>query len=205
MASKKTINGETFTFMTSEDLKSAIQHATNDKPQFIETYATKTGKVSARLAERGEEIITLIDNGTLVETKNKAPLEQAAYVVTNLIDGHKNEYIVKADKFHQLYEEIEHGVYAAKSKTPKLMYRVTENTTFKTSWGEDFNLYADGYLVPDGDGFYGINPKEFAATYSIDNSAPQSGPHTTSPQVRGMFDSWPKRDTSPAAEKALQD
>lgn len=133
-----------------------------------EIVAQKTKAVNARRAFNGETVITLCesDNGKdFVETVKTAKSSDE-WVVTNQIDGKDNSYIISAEIFAKVYNANKDGTYSPVGEQ-RQMFIVNENISFEPPWGGNFNLQAGGVLVPENGMFYGINPKEFAATYSI--------------------------------------
>jgi len=139
--------------------------------------AKKSKPVTARAAVPGEEITTLVENpagGVLEETKNKAS-EVPSMVVTNMIDGQTNSWIVKKETFDKRYtaDPNQDGKFLPVGAPVEGMFRTKENITFQAPWGSPINLAAGGVVVPDpSGGFYGINPKEFEATYDILKTTP---------------------------------
>jgi hypothetical protein len=129
----------------------------------------KVSSIQARKASPNEEITTLIDHsssGALVEEKHVVDSDQDYYILSSTISNKKTESIISASNFNRLYHPtITAGTYELRQNEPKEMFEVNEDISFLNSFGKTFNLRKTGVLVPDGDGFYGINPDELLATY----------------------------------------
>jgi hypothetical protein len=139
--------------------------------RFITLDAIKTCLVTCRSAKPGEKVTTLVDNGNFIETQNTVPTFGAFVVVSNLLTNQhcvdvENSYIISKTKFDNLYQRIGTTHHYRPTSGAKKVYVVNEDISFKAPWGEMFYLKKGGVLVPDGEGFYGINPLEFASTYS---------------------------------------
>lgn len=128
----------------------------------------KQGQVSARPAVTGEEIVTVLADGTL-ETRNTA--KEGDWIVTN---PSGEQYIIPGKKFSFRYEATgESGVYAAKGHCRAIRNPFGEPIEIMASWGElqtggeecmiadvcDANGNADGEP-------YIIDAQAFAETYS---------------------------------------
>lgn len=161
-------NDRTFAAVTSEDIKQCILRG-----EFISVIAEKNKPVSARAGVVGEQIVTLVDDGALTETTNTVK-KDGDMVVTNIIEGCTNSYVVKAEKFAALYSAVagSPGVFKPVSG-PKEVFIIDRDIQIVAPWGEQMKLRAGAALVPDSDCFYGINPSEFAATYAVSKEQPQ--------------------------------
>ena len=134
--------------------------------------ARKTGFVAARCATHGEAVETRW-NG--VETNNSA--SPGDWIVTNLSSGqtalrdgggHTNTYVVRSDRFCQLYEPAgcsnEFGsIYRPKQRVQALY--LSGGFQILAPWGE-MQHASKGYLVLNGNEVYGNNKETFEATYS---------------------------------------
>ena len=108
------------------------------------------------------------EGNSFVETVNKN-VRIGDYLVANLINGKENCYVLKAEKFESLYDNIEGtSVYRPKGEL-RTMYRLPNdmNVSFIAPWGSEMKIRGGGVLIEEGDSFYGINPEEFGATHTI--------------------------------------
>lgn len=135
--------------------------------------ARKVGFVAARTARQDVKIETRW-NGT--ETTNTA--RKGDWIVTNLSpeqkalrdrEGHLNTYVIRADRFHQLYEptgaQNELGaVHRARGVVEAL--RLPGGFDIMAPWG-DRQRSPQGYLLCNGIEVYGNNAETFAATYRL--------------------------------------
>lgn len=132
---------------------------------FKKMLAIKDKEVHARAGVVGEKIITLVDGGQLVETTNTVG-KDGDMVVTNVIDGMENSHIVLAEKFAELYVATGNGNFKPISGE-KEVFIIDRDVVIMAPWGEPMHLREGAALVREGEGFYGINPLEFAATYRL--------------------------------------
>lgn len=124
--------------------------------------ALKAAKVSAEFVEAGTKVDTIMKDGH-VETTNTAP-EGGAMKVTN---PSGEQYMVSPEKFASRYALDVDGNYAPIA-SPVQVKQLEENVAFKAPWGEEMRIKAGDVLVNGGPGdVYGIQPEEFAETYSI--------------------------------------
>jgi hypothetical protein len=135
--------------------------------------ARKVGFVAARPARQDVKIETRW-NGT--ETTNTA--RKGDWIVTNLSpeqkalrdrEGHLNTYVIRADRFHHLYEptgaQNELGaVHRAKGVVEAI--RLPGGFDIMAPWGER-QRSPEGYLLCNGIEVYGNNAETFAATYRL--------------------------------------
>ncbi len=133
--------------------------------------ATKTGFVAARLAQSREQIETRW-NG--IETQ--AVAEPGDAIVTNLSPnrevlrdaaGHTNTYVIKRDKFSELYTRDETKCELGecyRSKAPVMAIYFAGGFELMAPWGE-LQTADQGYLIQNGDELYGNNKETFDATY----------------------------------------
>jgi hypothetical protein len=108
------------------------------------------------------------EGNPFVETVNKN-IRAGDYLVANVIDGRENCYVINSEKFESLYDNIEGtSVYRPKGEL-RTMYRLPMdmNVSFIATWGSEMKVRGGGVLIEEGDSFYGINPEEFKATYTI--------------------------------------
>lgn len=113
--------------------------------------------------------------GTYLETVNKN-CNLGDYIVTQEV-GHNNtnQYIVPKEKFEKSYY-LAHpsnkwgneGVYTPHS-SEKVVYVLPKglNIEFIAPWGSTIKVRECGVVVPDGNGYYGINHAEFVGTHTI--------------------------------------
>ena len=151
---------------TDESLKALIDSGVLEK-----VVVQKTKNVSARKGVVGEEVVTLVDGGELIETKNTVKNE-GDMVVSNIIDGKANSYVVKAEKFEKLYSSTgENGPYKPVSGPIDVFILDRDVMIQRPDWGDsgsDMKLRKGAAIVAESNGkFYGINPAEFEATYTI--------------------------------------
>jgi len=135
--------------------------------------ARKTGLVAARVAVGGEHVETRW-NGKETEARAAA----GDWIVTALggdlaplrdDEGHKNVYVIKADRFPDLYEPTgrttpDGATYRSKGVVEAI--RVTGGFEIRAPWGETQRA-ADGWLLLNGGEVYGNHRDTFAATYEL--------------------------------------
>jgi len=134
--------------------------------------ARKIGFVAARRAPREEIVETRWNNK---ETRNTAA--PGDWIVTNLSPrkevlrdkaGHANTYVIRADKFPQLYEpdvgETEFGqIYKPNGVVEAI--RLSGGFQILAPWGQT-QQSPDGYLLLNGTEVYGNDRETFEATYA---------------------------------------
>jgi HEAT repeats len=128
-------------------------------------------EIDAINAKGGFETVVIDENGkAMVETKNKA-MQPGDWLVTNQIEGQSNSYIVPAAKFAKLYSASETPGVFNPVGDPKTVFVLPQGTNleFEAPWGGAMKIRGGGVLVPDEGKFYGINPEEFQATYSVED------------------------------------
>ena len=149
----------------------AIAKALNTKPMT----ARKLAPVAARRAENEQLVVTSF-NGE--ETRNTAA--PGDFVVTLLNtrgvavkdrDGNVNRYVIKPEKFDQLYEKTdrhsEHGdVFKPKNAAPVDVLAFRGGFDIVAPWGER-QSGTSGYLLRNGDDVYGNQQSTFDDTYVI--------------------------------------
>lgn len=136
--------------------------------------ARKTGRIAARQATAEEHVETRW-NGK--ETQNTA--QPGDWVVTALAaggaplrdsDGEMNVYVIKAQRFPELYERASSArsevgdVYDPKGVVDAL--RLTGGFEIKAPWGETQQA-SSGYLLRNGNDVYGNNRETFEASYQF--------------------------------------
>jgi hypothetical protein len=148
--------------MVGRDLKRAMDDAESHGAQYLNLHSTqfttalaeapvyrKMTVVSARLAQKGEQVVTVTPDG--VEEGRKTA-EQGDYVVTG---ANGADFILSAEKFNKLYEQTdEEGRYRAKG-----MARIIDNPT-----GEKI-----GIMAPWGEMQYGSVDAKIAVQYDPNN------------------------------------
>jgi hypothetical protein len=104
-------------------------------PEILEAIADapifkKQGRVEARLATAGEEIVTVLEGGAK-ETVNKA--NEGDWIVTN---PSGEQYIISAAKFLGRYEETDQaGTYSAKGYCRAILNPFGKPIEIMASWG----------------------------------------------------------------------
>ncbi len=141
-----------------------IQEGLEDAPIY-----RKQGEVRAEIAKGGEEIVTVLSDGT-TETRNVAQPGDA--IITN---PGGERYIIAGTKFTKRYEakEGEEGVYIAKGHCKAITNPWGSPITMLASWGEMQNgssdcMIADTYEPTTGEMGgepYIIGKAEFDSTY----------------------------------------
>ncbi len=135
--------------------------------------ARKVGYVAARQADHEEEVTTLLD-GT--ETRNVAG--GGDWIVTNMDakqnvlrdgDGQVNSYVIRRDRFGELYEPTGArnefgGVCRAKGVVEAVAF--AGGFDIVAPWGERQRAEA-GYIVRTGGDVYGVHWRAFEATYEV--------------------------------------
>jgi|GEM_PF-5004367 len=135
--------------------------------------AIKTAPVSARQVQHEEEIVTHFDG---LETKNIA--EPGDWVVTNMDAGgqiirdvqcHTNTYIIREDKFSQLYQSgkgvTEFGeIYRPQNEAFIEALYLAGGFDIVAPWGERQRT-STGFLVRKAGEVYGIHSGAFGQTY----------------------------------------
>jgi hypothetical protein len=135
--------------------------------------ARKVGRIAARRAIEPEHVETLW-NGK----ESEADAAPGDWIVTALAasgeplrdrDGHMNRYVIKSDRFAELYEPIgELGPNGALFRPKGVVEAVHIPGGFeiKAPWGE-MQRAVDGWLLLNGHEVYGNHRDTFAATYEI--------------------------------------
>lgn len=155
-------------FKRIENIKEYLTEGLKNGKIQSKTYQ-KSGKITARVGEIGEEIVTVMANG-LQETKNTVTVDEngnPGWVVTNSTG---EQYIVSDSVFKKKYERI--AVNGDRFKpiwNPITAAQIDENICFVAPWGEKQNLVAGGYLVFNEayDDIYGVQQEEFNETYAL--------------------------------------
>lgn len=153
-------------FRKIENIKEYLTEALKNGKIQSKTYQ-KSGEITARVGEIGEEILTVMANG-LQETKNTVTVDEngnPGWVVTN---NTGEQYIVSDSVFRSKYKKIEGTEDRFKPIwNPITATQIDENICFTAPWGETQNLIAGGYLVfnKDFNDVYGIQQEEFIETY----------------------------------------
>jgi hypothetical protein len=120
--------------------------------EWVETYVC--GKLTTNTAQPGDLIATNL-------SPQREPLRDR--------DGHMNVYVIVPERFAQLYEPTdetipEGAVYRAKGIVSAL--RLSGGLDIVAPWGER-QTAADGYILLNGDEFYGASAEAFEATYEM--------------------------------------
>ena len=126
-----------------------------------DTYA-KFARVQAQQAKGGEEIVTILADGTR-ETTNVA--KAGDFIITN---PGGEQYIVDAQKFAKRYEaamDLGAGWYKPKG-APQKFVKIDQDMIIVASWGEKQVLKKGAYLnVTNLNDIYGVAADEFRGTY----------------------------------------
>ena len=144
----------------------------------IELIVNKDKPVTSQVVLSGGavkfETVIKKDGKLVIETVNEN-VNPGDIIVTNLIEGYENSYVMPEKKFKERYEAAnEHGEHFPKDRNiDKVIYIMPESLDlrFKAPWGSDIIVYGDGAIVPEdpkdfSKGFYGINAHELRATHS---------------------------------------
>jgi hypothetical protein len=122
----------------------------------------KSARVQAVQAKGGEEIVTILADGTK-ETKNIA--KAGDWILTN---PGGEQYIVDGTKFTKRYEaaaDLGEGWFKPKG-TPQKFRQIKADMTIRATWGEEQVLKKGSYVnVTDINDLYGVAEKEFNDTY----------------------------------------
>lgn len=147
----------------------AIAEALNTQP----VTARKVGHVSARRSGIQQRIETRW-NGK--ETENIAAPDD--WIVTNLAadltpvrdkDGHANTYVIRAERFGELYEATgATGTFGAihRAKSQVAAIHIAGGFEIRAPWNETQRA-ASGYLILNGTEVYGNHEETFRASYEI--------------------------------------
>ncbi len=160
-------DNEEFLKLTDEDILEIMQ-----KLSTAPVYR-KQGTVNARLAKRGERIMTRLEDG-FSETTNTA--NAGDWVVTNPTG---ESYIVALADFEKRYEPTDElGLFRSKGHCRAISSPFGKNITLMAPWGEEQSGKADCMIVVTCDAAgqnmsgtpYIIAGKEFGETYqSVSN------------------------------------
>lgn len=128
----------------------------------------KFARIQAKEAAGGEEIITVLADGTK-ETTNIA--NAGDWIVTN---PGGEQYIVPGAKFPKKYEpctDLGEGWFKPTGGVQKFL-ELVQDTQFICSWDEEQFISAGGFVnVTDLGDIYGIAKEEFYATYKTCDEA----------------------------------
>ncbi len=124
-------------------------------PEHIET--RWNGKESEAIAKAGDWVVTAL-------SADRRPLVDS--------EGHRNVYVIKGDRFFDLYEPLDEpasattggDLYRPTSEVEAI--RITGGFELMAPWGEAQRA-DDGWLVLNGGEVYGNHRDTFAATYEI--------------------------------------
>ena len=183
----KNIIGSKLTSKVNEILLETFKPYVISQQELIDKYAhniktngylyEKKTEVTVKIANGGERIITITSEGK--ETENTT--SKGDYIITNK----KEEYIIKKEKFDNLYElkDESKGLYIKKAKIyalefnketfPNIYEQYRENlsknivTFIEAPWNESQKLEKLNYFVFDEEGkeIYIIAHEEFLITY----------------------------------------
>lgn len=131
-------------------------------PIFRKTATLK--KADVVIAEREQEVETTLDGAT--ETRNTARAGD------RIVTGTKGErYVIKADRFGQLYEEDPHDASRYLSRNRVRALQLQEAAEIVAPWGETQRVPAGGYVVQTLDNpqdVYLVSAEVFERTYAPD-------------------------------------
>ncbi len=159
------MNYDTLSFRKIDNLAQYVENGIASGTFKVETYV-KAARIRAVPGTPGEKIETILQNG-LKETVNTVGIDPETgspdWIVT-APDGEK--YIVTDRVFWEKYHpaQDEEGVFLPNGK-PVEAVQVTENVRFTAPWGEEQFLLAEGSLILDPGGIYGVACEEFRKTY----------------------------------------
>jgi hypothetical protein len=165
---------KTFTFKDNKSITKMIEHnilqkKTAAKTALIQATNLSQNAVDKILQKGGFQSVIFTSSGDAeIETIN-SHINAGDWIVTQLIGGKENSYIVDADDFKELYSKTETpNMYKPRGEERKV-YIIPEdmNIELEASWGK-MKIRGGGVILSNGKGgYYGINPEEFRATYSI--------------------------------------
>lgn len=151
---------------TKAEMKNFVENAIANGAD-IGTFA-KFARIQATEAAGGEEIITILADGTK-ETINIA--NTGDWIVTN---PGGEQYIVPGAKFPKKYEscpELGEGWFKPTGGVQRFL-ELDQDMQFICSWGEEQFIAAGGFVnVTDLGDIYGIAKEEFFATYKACDEA----------------------------------
>jgi hypothetical protein len=158
----------------AEDIRSLIASG-----NLVAKVAHKTGQVTATKLtstiiedikkQGGFSTYVIDDNGKAhIETVNKS-INLGDWLVTNLIDGNQNSYIIRDEKFTSVYNSTSQSDIYTPVDEQRTVYPLPKNmhVEIEAPWGSKMKVRGGGVLIAEGDKFYGINPEEFKATYAF--------------------------------------
>lgn len=124
--------------------------------------AMKTAHITGKFVPEGFELTTVMDDGH-TETKNIAG-PGGAFLATN---PGGEQYLIKPEKLEKLYDLQPAGDYRPKPEEISFLVAPMD-VHFEAPWGEMMYIKSGGALVNRGGGdIYGIQPKEFNDTYTV--------------------------------------
>lgn len=151
---------------TKAEMKNFVENAITNGA-FVGTFA-KFARIQAKEAAGGEEIITILADGTK-ETENIA--NAGDWIVTN---PGGEQYIVPGAKFPKKYEpcpELGDGWFKPTGGVQKFL-ELAQDMQFICSWNEEQFIAAGGFVnVTDLDDIYGIAKDELFVTYKACDKA----------------------------------
>jgi hypothetical protein len=121
-------------------------------------YTKKILQKEARIADKEEKIVTIIDG--VVETINTA--NAGDYIVKG---ERGEEYVLKADKFEKLYEKVSENIYQTK-REEVIAIELTEDIKFIAPWGTPMEGKKGDFIIYRNDfDAYRIEREIFFETY----------------------------------------
>ena len=151
--------------------------------------AVKYTRIIARPGVLGEEIVTWsvdAEGKPIVEKRDRVTedpeTKETGWVVTKadengnaIVDanGHINQWIISAPKFHQKYEGTDvEGLYKPVGG-PQVFVELPINAII-FQWGQEMRIAAGGFInVTNLDDIYGISKRDFEDTYRFVESTPK--------------------------------
>jgi len=165
----------------NEDINAYID-AISDEEKMV---ATKTAPVEARLGQVGETVhttLTTVYEGNeyiLSEEDNVVGEREMGdgtmapdVVVTNVNSTSNEQYVVKANKFSNMYEPNDDGTFTP-APDPRELTRVSEDIIIMTAWGAPAVCLAGSYIVTydaASNDFNTIEQGAFNSTYEVQRS-----------------------------------
>ena len=147
--------------------------------------ATKTAPVEARLGQVGETIHTTLmttyegneyilseEDNTVGEREMADGTMAPDVVVTNVNSTSNEQYVVKANKFANMYELNDDGTFTP-VPDPRELTRVSEDIVIMTAWGAPAVCLAGSYIVTydaASNDFNTIEQGAFNSTYEVSHA-----------------------------------
>lgn len=150
-----------------------------------EIIATKIAPISARTGVVGEEVHTVLytyrngkkyvlseENSIVKERDMGDETKKPDIVVTNIQSTSNEQYVVKANKFAQMYAPNSDGTFTP-NPDERLLSQVDEDIIIITAWGSEAVCLAGSYIVTynaDENDFNTIEQGAYESTYAASNA-----------------------------------